>query len=189
MYNKLSMVINHNSVLSILVKATDNKHNVNIHVHDLCSRYLYPWSRNNSDLRSENRGVCFAQSYINLNKMVARGTWVVIRISVNLICFYTNEGPIDSIMILHVFGNSKGIRRCHQSKQLFGVPKEMHLFISVGKTSNFAVVMATLYINGKNHGMHGFLVQLRSLETHEPMPGTLHYVYYTLTRNLYISIL
>ena len=44
-------------------------------------------------------------------------------------------------------------------------------YIAVGKTSNFAVVMATLFINGRNHGMHGFLTQLRSLDTHEPMPG------------------
>ena len=46
------------------------------------------------------------------------------------------------------------------------------MYFLVGKTSNFAVVMATLYINGKSYGMHGFLTQLRSLETHEPMPGT-----------------
>ena len=45
------------------------------------------------------------------------------------------------------------------------------LIFAVGKTSNFAVVMAALYINGKNYGMQGFLTQLRSLKTHEPMPG------------------
>ena len=43
--------------------------------------------------------------------------------------------------------------------------------ISVGKTSNYAVVMAMLKIGHKNYGMHGFLVQLRDLNTHEPCPG------------------
>ncbi|KAK2157610.1 hypothetical protein LSH36_188g07009 [Paralvinella palmiformis] len=41
----------------------------------------------------------------------------------------------------------------------------------LGKTSNYAIVMALLYTNGKNYGMHPFMVQLRSHETHEPLPG------------------
>ena len=47
------------------------------------------------------------------------------------------------------------------------------MYISVGKTSNFAIVMALLYTNGQNHGMHGFIVQLRSMENHQPLPGQL----------------
>jgi acyl-CoA oxidase len=42
---------------------------------------------------------------------------------------------------------------------------------SLGRTANHAVVMAQLFIDGKNYGPHPFLVQVRDLETHEPLPG------------------
>ncbi|XP_022652853.1 peroxisomal acyl-coenzyme A oxidase 1-like isoform X2 [Varroa destructor] len=42
---------------------------------------------------------------------------------------------------------------------------------SLGKTANHAVVMAKLYTKGEGHGIHPFMVQLRNLETHEPLPG------------------
>ncbi len=42
---------------------------------------------------------------------------------------------------------------------------------SLGKTANHAVVMAQLYIDGKNHGPHPFVVQIRDLKTHEPLPN------------------
>jgi acyl-CoA oxidase len=41
----------------------------------------------------------------------------------------------------------------------------------VGKTANYAVVMAQLYTKGKCEGTHPFMVQLRDEETHEPLPG------------------
>eukprot|EP00775_Hariotina_reticulata_P005807 gene5808-6047_t len=41
----------------------------------------------------------------------------------------------------------------------------------MGKTATHAVVMARLVLNGKDHGPHAFIVQLRSLEDHLPMPG------------------
>lgn len=41
----------------------------------------------------------------------------------------------------------------------------------VGKTTNFAVVMAGLYSLGKFHGIHAFIVQLRDMKTHLPLPG------------------
>lgn len=42
---------------------------------------------------------------------------------------------------------------------------------SLGKAANHAVVMAQLYINGKNHGPHPFVAQIRDLKTHEPLPN------------------
>jgi len=42
---------------------------------------------------------------------------------------------------------------------------------SLGKTANHAVVMAQLYIEGKNYGPHPFVVQIRDLKTHEPLPN------------------
>lgn len=41
----------------------------------------------------------------------------------------------------------------------------------LGKTSTHAIVMANLYIGGVKRGQHAFLVQLRDLRTHEPLPG------------------
>ena len=41
----------------------------------------------------------------------------------------------------------------------------------LGKTATHAVVMARLFVSGKDYGPHGFIVQLRSLQTHLPLPG------------------
>ncbi|XP_077990374.1 peroxisomal acyl-coenzyme A oxidase 1-like [Glandiceps talaboti] len=41
----------------------------------------------------------------------------------------------------------------------------------LGKTVNYGVLMAQLYTKGKCYGVHPFLVQLRSLETHQPVKG------------------
>lgn len=42
---------------------------------------------------------------------------------------------------------------------------------TLGLTANMAIVMAQLYIKGKHHGMHAFLVRIRDEETHIPLPG------------------
>ncbi|XP_022867012.1 peroxisomal acyl-coenzyme A oxidase 1-like [Olea europaea var. sylvestris] len=41
----------------------------------------------------------------------------------------------------------------------------------LGKVSTHAVVYARLITDGKDHGVHGFIVQLRNLEDHTPLPG------------------
>ncbi|CAM8988893.1 unnamed protein product [Rhodiola kirilowii] len=41
----------------------------------------------------------------------------------------------------------------------------------LGKVSTHAVVYARLIIEGKDYGVHGFIVQLRSLDDHSPLPG------------------
>ncbi|KAH0629504.1 hypothetical protein JD844_011608 [Phrynosoma platyrhinos] len=41
----------------------------------------------------------------------------------------------------------------------------------LGKTSNHAIVLAQLYTQGKCHGLHAFIVPIRQLGTHEPLPG------------------
>ena len=45
--------------------------------------------------------------------------------------------------------------------------------ISVGKTANHCVVMARLKMQGQDCGMQSFVVQIRDLETHQPLPGRL----------------
>ncbi|KAH8177298.1 acyl-CoA oxidase domain-containing protein [Sarocladium implicatum] len=42
---------------------------------------------------------------------------------------------------------------------------------SLGKVANHAVVMAQLIINGKHYGPHPFVVQIRDMKTHEPLPN------------------
>ena len=41
----------------------------------------------------------------------------------------------------------------------------------VGKSANHAIVLATLFVKGQNHGMQAFMVKLRDQETHMPLPG------------------
>lgn len=41
----------------------------------------------------------------------------------------------------------------------------------MGKSSNHTLLLAQMYLNGDNYGMHPFLVQLRDIETHQPLPG------------------
>ncbi|CAH0724581.1 unnamed protein product, partial [Brenthis ino] len=41
----------------------------------------------------------------------------------------------------------------------------------LGHTANYCVLMAQLYINGKNYGIQPFTVQIRDEETHMPLPG------------------
>ncbi|XP_035660314.1 peroxisomal acyl-coenzyme A oxidase 1-like [Branchiostoma floridae] len=41
----------------------------------------------------------------------------------------------------------------------------------LGKTSNYCVLMAQLYIHGKSYGPHPFMVQIRNLQDHKPLPG------------------
>ncbi|KAK7091432.1 peroxisomal acyl-coenzyme A oxidase 1-like [Littorina saxatilis] len=42
---------------------------------------------------------------------------------------------------------------------------------ALGKTANCCVVMAQLISNGQHLGMQSFLVQIRDLDTHHPLPG------------------
>lgn len=42
---------------------------------------------------------------------------------------------------------------------------------TLGKIANHAIVQAKLIINGKDYGAHPFLVPLRSLRDHAPLPG------------------
>uniref|UniRef100_A0A0K8UT49 Acyl-coenzyme A oxidase n=1 Tax=Bactrocera latifrons TaxID=174628 RepID=A0A0K8UT49_BACLA len=41
----------------------------------------------------------------------------------------------------------------------------------LGHSANMVIVMAQLYIKGKHHGLHPFLVRIRNAETHLPEPG------------------
>ncbi|KAK4801162.1 hypothetical protein SAY86_021649 [Trapa natans] len=41
----------------------------------------------------------------------------------------------------------------------------------LGKVSTHAVVYARLITDGQDHGVHGFIVQLRSMDDHMPLPG------------------
>uniref|UniRef100_A0A668A8G3 Acyl-coenzyme A oxidase n=1 Tax=Myripristis murdjan TaxID=586833 RepID=A0A668A8G3_9TELE len=42
---------------------------------------------------------------------------------------------------------------------------------ALGKTSNYAIVLAQLYTQGNCHGLHAFIVPIRDMNTHEPLPG------------------
>ncbi|XP_041975110.1 probable peroxisomal acyl-coenzyme A oxidase 1 isoform X2 [Aricia agestis] len=42
---------------------------------------------------------------------------------------------------------------------------------TLGKTANHCVVLAQLWTQGKCHGIYPFIVQIRDLDTHQPLPG------------------
>ncbi|CAI5744914.1 unnamed protein product [Peronospora destructor] len=42
---------------------------------------------------------------------------------------------------------------------------------AMARTANFGVVYARLLLGGRDYGVHNFMVQLRDLETHEPLSG------------------
>lgn len=41
----------------------------------------------------------------------------------------------------------------------------------LGKTATHVLCMARLFLKGKDYGPHAFIVQIRSLSTHLPLPG------------------
>lgn len=43
----------------------------------------------------------------------------------------------------------------------------------LGKVSTHAIVYARLLTDGKDYGVHAFIVQIRSLEDHQPLPGVI----------------
>ena len=48
----------------------------------------------------------------------------------------------------------------------------------MGKSSNFAIVVARLIVDAKDHGIQMFIVQLRDLNTHQPLPGVFCNIFY-----------
>ena len=42
----------------------------------------------------------------------------------------------------------------------------------MGHTATHAILLARLITKGVDYGIHTFIVQLRSLEDHTPLPGT-----------------
>jgi acyl-CoA oxidase len=42
---------------------------------------------------------------------------------------------------------------------------------AAGQTANMAVIWAQLYIKDKCYGVHAFVVPIRDLQTHRPLPG------------------
>lgn len=45
------------------------------------------------------------------------------------------------------------------------------IWLLVGHSANYAIVVAQLYTKGQCHGIHPFIVQLRDIETHMPLSG------------------
>lgn len=41
----------------------------------------------------------------------------------------------------------------------------------LGKTATHVVLMARLFTGGRDYGPHAFVVQIRDLDTHHPLPG------------------
>lgn len=57
------------------------------------------------------------------------------------------------------------------SKQNLKIQKLLQLASNPGRTANYAIVYARLLVHGQDLGIHNFMVQIRDLQTHKPMPG------------------
>lgn len=45
------------------------------------------------------------------------------------------------------------------------------LFLGLGNTATHAILYAQLYVDGKHHGLHSFIVPIRDPDTLQPYPG------------------
>ena len=65
------------------------------------------------------------------------------------------------------------------------------LMLTVGQSANYAVVLAQLFTGRQHCGLHAFLVQLRDVHTHLPLPGLIHslILYFSLTIMIMIILL
>ena len=54
----------------------------------------------------------------------------------------------------------------------------------LGLVANHAIVYAQLVIDGKKYGVQPFMVQLRDMQTHKPLPGTMNFCSYFPVLNL-----
>ena len=81
---------------------------------------------------------------------------------------FRKENSKNSIWVVNKFYSG---RQFNLSLNLI-TSKALNVFVvPVGKSSTHAVVLAQLVISNQNHGMHAFIVQLRSLDDHMPLPG------------------
>ena len=68
---------------------------------------------------------------------------------------------------LHVHVHTHNV--CHASQSFCPIPLFSPI---VGHTATHAIVVARLITKGQDHGVHPFIVQIRSLEDHKPLPGS-----------------
>ena len=63
--------------------------------------------------------------------------------------------------------------KCRSKPRLISCSSSIYKCFSggLGKTANYAVVMAELIVKGERKGPHPFMVQLRDEDTHQPLPG------------------
>ena len=63
------------------------------------------------------------------------------------------------------------LRITASQNNVIGIKVLINLNSGLGKTATHVICMARLFLKGKDHGPHAFIVQIRSLTTHLPLPG------------------
>ena len=63
----------------------------------------------------------------------------------------------------------------------------LHFDGAVSHMATHAIVLAQLIIGEQNHGIHPFIVQIRSLDDHRPFPGDVSIVAISLLRHNPVS--
>jgi hypothetical protein len=80
----------------------------------------------------------------------------------------------------------KVVRLSLKSRKLMTYFKIVVTF-TVGSTCNHVVLMAQLYSQGVCHGMHAFILQIRSMKDHRTLPGMSLLSYLNLETKLYFG--
>ena len=109
-------------------------------------RHLPPRSRDHCDLRQGVAGVHHPQPDGDVAQVVAR----------------VRRGRRDLPL---------GRRRLTSGRPLLCLEARSPSHSGLGKTCNFVILMARLFLDGKDLGPHPFFVQIRNLKDHSALPG------------------
>lgn len=79
---------------------------------------------------------------------------------------------IDGILVLYLtYAFLSFVSVFWKCKNICSLSSLVLFYVAVGKTSNHAIVLAQLFTQGKCYGLHAFIVPIRELGTHKPLPG------------------
>lgn len=92
--------------------------------------------------------------------------WLPLKTPLALQAPYDHPGPITDGLTSRFLG-----RRVRQGLIHQGYTRPLISLPSVGHTATHALVLAQLICSGARQGIHAFIVPIRSLQDHSPLPG------------------
>jgi len=125
-----------------------------------------------NDITLYIHGELFIPSLVFFSSDEQLAKWVPLAINLNIIGTYAQTelahgSFLRGLQTEATFDSDTGefIINCPTIRAMKWWPGDL------GKSANHALVMANLKIKGISYGMHPFIVQIRDLTTHQPLPG------------------